>query len=163
MQSFWELRTFFRPLDIPRWKPSVFCPTLEFNGIGEVIREKVQNGYSSRSICQDYLPPGPRSVGRGYCQRSGGCLASAFPPAVRVEVEVKGGGDPYVILPPRKPGADKSSKQLLQQAFSLAEQCIKNSFGCGPLYLREGGSIPIIRDYKEVAGLDSLYARPLYQ
>ena len=61
-----------------------------------------------------------------------------------------------MILPPGKQGADEKAKKLLRQAFPLAEQCIKNSFGCGPLYLREGGSIPIIRDLNEVAGLDSL-------
>jgi len=83
-------------------------------------------------------------------------LRNVFPKAVRVEVETKGGGDPYVILPPGKPGEDENAKQLFRKAFQLAEQCVENSFGCGPLYLREGGSIPIIRDLKEVAGLDSL-------
>jgi len=71
-------------------------------------------------------------------------------------VETKGGGDPYVILPPGKPGADSGSKPLMEKAFSLAEHCIEQSFGTRPLYLREGGSIPIIRDLKEVVGLDSL-------
>jgi acetylornithine deacetylase/succinyl-diaminopimelate desuccinylase-like protein len=79
-------------------------------------------------------------------------LQSAFPSAVRVEVETKGGGDPYVILPPGKPGADSGSKPLMEKAFSLAEHCIEQSFGTRPLYLREGGSIPIIRDLKEVVG-----------
>jgi acetylornithine deacetylase/succinyl-diaminopimelate desuccinylase-like protein len=33
---------------------------------------------------------------------------------------------------------------------------VQNSFGNQPLFLREGGSIPIVRDLKEVAGLDAL-------
>ena len=44
----------------------------------------------------------------------------------------------------------------MNRAFPLAEQCIEQCFGNRPLYLREGGSIPIIRDLKEIAGLDSL-------
>ena len=44
----------------------------------------------------------------------------------------------------------------MQQAFPLAENCIEKSFGSRPIYLREGGSIPIIHDLKEIAGLDSL-------
>jgi acetylornithine deacetylase/succinyl-diaminopimelate desuccinylase-like protein len=83
-------------------------------------------------------------------------LQSAFPSAVRVEVKTKGGGDPYVILPPGKPGATAKAGSLMAKAFPLAENCIEQSFGTRPLYLREGGSIPIIRDLKEVVGLDSL-------
>jgi len=83
-------------------------------------------------------------------------LQAAFPASVKVEVEGKGGGDPYVILPPGKNGSNKSGKPLLDLAFPLAEKCIQKGFGTKPLYLREGGSIPIIRDLKEVTGLDSL-------
>jgi len=42
------------------------------------------------------------------------------------------------------------------KAFTQAETCIRNNFGTKPIFLREGGSIPIIQDLKEVAGLDSL-------
>ena len=44
----------------------------------------------------------------------------------------------------------------MRKAFSVAESCIEDGFGTKPIYLREGGSIPIIRDLKEVAGLESL-------
>ena len=44
----------------------------------------------------------------------------------------------------------------MKKAFDVAEGCIEGSFGTKPIYLREGGSIPIIRDLKEVAGLESL-------
>ena len=44
----------------------------------------------------------------------------------------------------------------MKKAFSIVENSVQSSFGTTPLYLREGGSIPIIRDLKEVAGLDAL-------
>jgi acetylornithine deacetylase/succinyl-diaminopimelate desuccinylase-like protein len=45
---------------------------------------------------------------------------------------------------------------LLKKAFPLLEDCVNNQFGTKPIYLREGGSIPIIRDLQEVAGLEAL-------
>ena len=73
-----------------------------------------------------------------------------------VEVEVTGGGDPYVVIPPGKPGSSGDEPALLKRAFASAERAITESFGSSPIYMREGGSIPIIGDLKEVAGLDSL-------
>ena len=148
---------FFPPPGYSPLEAIRFCPTLEFNGIGGGYQgEGSKTVIPAEAFAKITCRLVPDQSAEDIAKKVEDALRNAFPPAVRVEVETKGGGDPYVILPPRKPGADKSAKQLLQQAFSLAEQCIKNSFGCGPLYLREGGSIPIIRDLKEVAGLDSL-------
>ena len=83
-------------------------------------------------------------------------ILDACPSAVRCEVEVKGGGDPHAVVPPGKPGASGKETDLMKKAFSVAEGCIEDGFGTKPIYLREGGSIPIIRDLKEVAGLESL-------
>ena len=69
---------------------------------------------------------------------------------------MKGGGDPYVVIPPGKPGSTGEESDLTKKAFPLVEKCVRKSFGSDPLFLREGGSIPIIRDLKEVAGLDAL-------
>ena len=44
----------------------------------------------------------------------------------------------------------------MKKAFSVAEDCIKDSFKSEPIFLREGGSIPIIRDLQDVAGLEAL-------
>ena len=83
-------------------------------------------------------------------------IEKACPSAVRVEVELKGGGDPYVVIPPGKPGSSGQESELMKKAFSVAEDCIESGFGTRPIFLREGGSIPIIQDLKELAGLDSL-------
>ncbi|MEL0098218.1 MAG: M20/M25/M40 family metallo-hydrolase, partial [Opitutae bacterium] len=148
---------FFPPPGYSPLEAIRFCPTLEFNGIGggyqgEGSKTVIPAEAFAKITCR--LVP-DQSADDIACKVKD-ALKSFFPPAVRVEVEAKGGGDPYAILPPGKPGADPSAKPLLKRAFPLAEQCIENSFGCRPLYLREGGSIPIIRDLKEVAGLDSL-------
>ena len=44
----------------------------------------------------------------------------------------------------------------MKKAFPIIENCVHEEFGSKPIYLREGGSIPIIRDLQEVAGLEAL-------
>jgi len=148
---------FFPPPGYSPLEAIRFCPTLEFNGIGGGYQgEGSKTVIPAEAFAKITCRLVPDQSAEGIAKKVEDALRNAFPPAVQVEVETKGGGDPYVILPPGKPGTDGNAKQLLQRAFPLAEHCIKNSFGSGPLYLREGGSIPIIRDLKEVAGLDSL-------
>jgi acetylornithine deacetylase/succinyl-diaminopimelate desuccinylase-like protein len=83
-------------------------------------------------------------------------LEENCPKSIRVEVEVKGGGDPYVVIPPGKPGSVGNETLLMKKAFPIIEECVEKQFGSRPIYLREGGSIPIIRDLQEVAGLEAL-------
>ena len=61
-----------------------------------------------------------------------------------------------MVIPPGKPGSSGTESGLMKRAFPLVEQCVKKQFGSNPIYLREGGSIPIIRDLQEVAGLEAL-------
>ena len=67
-----------------------------------------------------------------------------------------GGGDPYVVIPPGKPGSSGESNAMVERAFGSAEARIGEVFGLPPIYLREGGSIPIIGDLKVVTGMYSL-------
>lgn len=148
---------FFPPPGYSPLEAIRFCPTLEFNGIGGGYQgEGSKTVIPAEAFAKITCRLVPDQSAEDIAAKVEAALQAAFPPAVRVKVEAKGGGDPYAIMPPGKPGADEGAKPLLKRAFPLAEQCIENSFGCRPLYLREGGSIPIIRDLKEVAGLDSL-------
>ena len=76
--------------------------------------------------------------------------ASGGSAAIEVEVEIKGGGDPYIVIPPGKPGSTGQESALMKRAFPILEDCVNQQFGSKPIYLREGGSIPIIQDLKEV-------------
>jgi acetylornithine deacetylase/succinyl-diaminopimelate desuccinylase-like protein len=148
---------FFPPPGYSPLEAIRFCPTLEFNGLGGGYQgEGSKTVIPAEAFAKITCRLVPDQSAEDIAKKVEAALQTAFPPAVRIEVEAKGGGDPYAILPPGKPGADEHAKPLLKKAFSLAESCIENAFGSRPLYLREGGSIPIIRDLKEVAGLDSL-------
>jgi acetylornithine deacetylase/succinyl-diaminopimelate desuccinylase-like protein len=48
------------------------------------------------------------------------------------------------------------SSDFLNSAFSVTDAAIQKQFGRSPLYLREGGSIPVIADFKNRAGLDAI-------
>ncbi len=148
---------FFPPPGYSPLEAIRFCPTLEFNGIGGGYQgEGSKTVIPAEAFAKITCRLVPDQSAEDIASKVKDALQSSFSSAVRVEVDLKGGGDPYVILPPGKPGEDENAKPLLKRAFPLAEKCIENSFGSRPLYLREGGSIPIIRDLKEVAGLDSL-------
>lgn len=134
-----------------------FCPTLEFNGLGggyqgEGSKTVIPSEAFAKITCR--LVPNQKSY--DIAEKVRKALESACPASIRVEVELKGGGDPYVVIPPGKPGSSGEETALMKKAFSLIEDCVDQQFGNRPIYLREGGSIPIIRDLQEVAGLEAL-------
>lgn len=155
--KFLGISEFFPPPGFSALEGIRFCPTLEFNGIGggyqgEGSKTVIPSEAFAKITCR--LVPNQRSVDISMKVKE--AIQLACPSSVRVEVEVKGGGDPYVVIPPGKPGSSGKESALMKKAFSVAENCIESSFKSKPIFLREGGSIPIIQDLKEVAGLDSL-------
>ena len=142
----------FSPLEALR-----FAPTLEFNGMGggyqgEGSKTVIPSEAFVKITCR--LVPNQRAEEITSLVKD--VIEDRCPPQVRAEVKVLGGGDPYVVIPPGKPGSNEDEPALLKKAFASAEAHIEEVFGASPIYLREGGSIPIIGDLKEVAGMDSL-------
>ena len=134
-----------------------FCPTLEFNGVGggyqgEGSKTVIPAEAFAKITCR-LVPDQNEEV---IAEKVRQFIVDSCPSSVRVEVTLKGGGNPYVVIPPNKPGSSGMESDLMKKAFSIVEDSVQSSFGTTPLYLREGGSIPIIRDLKEVAGLDAL-------
>ena len=65
------------------------------------------------------------------------------PPGVQVEVEIGHDGKPYRMDP--------------HSALGLAaQQALRETFGCEPVLIREGGSIPIVQSFREILGVDTL-------
>lgn len=155
--NFLGISDFFPPPGFSALEAIRFCPTLEFNGVGggyqgEGSKTVIPAEAFAKITCR--LVPNQNS--QDISEKVQRAILGACPDLVRVEVEIKGGGDPYVVIPPGKPGSKGNETNLMKKAFPLAEDCIEEAFGTRPIYLREGGSIPIIRDLKEVAGLESL-------
>ncbi|HWX23185.1 MAG TPA: dipeptidase [Candidatus Binatia bacterium] len=70
-------------------------------------------------------------------------LEKLCPPTVRLEIKSGHGAVPYLVSP--------SSPQA-----QAALRALKLAFGHEPILMREGGSIPIVNDFKKILRVDSL-------
>jgi acetylornithine deacetylase/succinyl-diaminopimelate desuccinylase-like protein len=70
-------------------------------------------------------------------------LKRLCPPTVRMEIESGHGGEPYLVSP----------KSAQAQA---AMRALRSAFGHEPILIREGGSIPIVNEFKRHLGVDTL-------
>jgi acetylornithine deacetylase/succinyl-diaminopimelate desuccinylase-like protein len=70
-------------------------------------------------------------------------LKKNSPPTVRLEITAGHGAEAYLVSP--KSVRARAALRALQAAF-----------GCQPVLMREGGSIPIVNDFKKILGADSL-------
>jgi len=70
-------------------------------------------------------------------------LREFCPPGIKMEL-VQFGGAPGVVVPLESP------------YVSAAAKAIEHGFGKAPVYIREGGSIPIVSDFRQQLGVDTL-------
>jgi acetylornithine deacetylase/succinyl-diaminopimelate desuccinylase-like protein len=70
-------------------------------------------------------------------------LQKLCPPTVRLEIETGHGAEPYLVSP--------TSPQA-----QAALRALKCAFGTEPVLMREGGSIPIVNEFKKILGADTL-------
>ncbi|HRT59274.1 MAG TPA: peptidase M20, partial [Candidatus Paceibacterota bacterium] len=70
-------------------------------------------------------------------------LARLCPPTVRLEIKTGHGAEAYWVSPT---GPDARA----------ALRALKTAFGCEPVLVREGGSIPIVNHFKRVLRADTL-------
>ncbi len=135
-----------------------FLPTLEYNGIkggyqGAGSKTIIPSTASAKLTLR--LVPGQeaKKIEDLVIQT----LKDRLPSGVSLKIENTGGGDPYGFAPPKsnEPSAANLNPQLLK-AFELLDRSVSSVFGKAPLYLKEGGSLPIIAEFKAVTGMDSL-------
>ena len=70
-------------------------------------------------------------------------LEKRCPPTVRLEIKSGHGAEPYLVSP-TGPQAQAALRAL------------KSAFGCEPVLVREGGSIPIVNEFKKILRADAL-------
>ena len=70
-------------------------------------------------------------------------LEKLCPPSVRMEIKSGHGAEPYLVSPTSAPAR-------------AALRALKAAFGHEPVVMREGGSIPIVNDFKKILGADTL-------
>lgn len=119
-------------------------PTLEINGLtsgyqGEGSKTIVPSWASVKLTMRLVPDQSPFKIRRQVLAH----LKKLCPPTVKMEVTVGHGGVPY-LMSPTSPLAQASLRAL------------RAGFHAEPIAMREGGSIPIVSDFKRVLGADTL-------
>ncbi|MBC8010323.1 MAG: M20/M25/M40 family metallo-hydrolase [Burkholderiales bacterium] len=142
----------FTPFEATR-----FLPTLEFNGIGggyqgEGTKTVIPSKAFAKISCRLVANQEPDKI-RELVYAA---IAERMPKDVTFRLIDQHKGTPYVVVPPDRSNTPAGQSPVLARAFRAADAAIAEVFGKAPLYLREGGSVPIIADIKRVLGLDSV-------
>ncbi len=134
-----------------------FAPTLEFNGVGGGFQgEGSKTVIPSRAFAKITCRLVPNQDPTRLLAALESALRERCPKGIELKLRGFGAGLPYLVVPPGKPNSDPTLNPRLAEAFARVDKGITSRFGKRPLYLREGGSIPIIADLKKIVGLDSL-------
>jgi len=142
----------FSPIEAIR-----FQPTLEFNGIGGGYQgEGTKTVIPSKAFAKISCRLVPNQQPEKIKQLCLDAIRARTPKGVKLEFIDQHKGDPYVVVPPGRSNTPKDQSPVLARAFRAAEKAVAEIWGRPPLYLREGGSVPIIADIKRVTGLDSV-------
>ncbi|MBI2619702.1 MAG: dipeptidase [Ignavibacteriales bacterium] len=119
-------------------------PTLECNGIwGGYIEEGAKTVLPSKGFAKISMRIVPDQDSQKVARLFEKHLQKIAPKTVDVKVRALHGGEP-AITPIESPG--------VQAAVAALEK----GFGKKPLYQREGGSIPIVVQFKKILGLDTV-------
>lgn len=119
-------------------------PTAEVNGIGGGYQgEGSKTVIPAESIAKFSFRLVPDQEPADIMQKVQAHLEKHAPAGVTVEVEVGHDGKPFFANPHSENG-------------KAGQAALKEAFGVDPVLIREGGSIPIIQDMKEILGVESL-------
>ncbi len=119
-------------------------PTFEINGLtsgyqGKGNKTIVPAWASAKITCRLIPNQRPAHIRKLVCDY----LKKICPPTVRLEIEAGHGAEAYLVSP--------TSKEA-----QAALRALEKAFGCKPVLMREGGSIPIVNDFKKILGADTL-------
>ena len=134
-----------------------FGPTLEFNGIGggyqgEGSKTVIPSRAFAKITCRLVAHQDSLAIQETLCR----AIEQRCPAAVKLSIRRGAYADAYQVSPPHKSPHDSAASPRLRKAFAAVDAAIESAFGKAPLYLREGGSIPVIADFKKQAGLDAI-------
>jgi len=119
-------------------------PTLECNGIwGGYTGEGAKTVLPSKAFAKISMRLVPNQSSAKIAKLFEKHIKKIAPKTVEVKVSTHHGGEP-VVTPLDSPG--------VQAAIAALEK----GFGKKPLYQREGGSIPIVVQFKKILGLDTV-------
>jgi acetylornithine deacetylase/succinyl-diaminopimelate desuccinylase-like protein len=119
-------------------------PTFEINGLtsgyqGEGSKTIVPSWARAKVTCRLVPNQDPKKIREVVISH----FKKICPPTVRLDIQAGHGGEPYIVEP-------TSSKA------QAALRALRKAFDAEPVLLREGGSIPIVTDFRKILGADTL-------
>src|SRR5690606_3214545 len=119
-------------------------PTFDINGLtsgyqGEGAKTVLPSKASAKFSFRLVPNQNPKKVADGLREK----LSQLCPPGIKMEL-VEFGGSPGVVTPLESP------------YVAAAATAIEQGFGKAPVFIREGGSIPVVSTFREQLGVDSL-------
>lgn len=134
-----------------------FLPTLEFNGVGGGYQgEGTKTVIPSKAFVKISCRLVPNQKPAKMRELLYKTVRERMPADVHYRIVDHHEGTPYVVVPPDRSNTPADQSPVLAKAFRATDRTVTEVFGRPPLYLREGGSVPIIADLKRILGLDSL-------
>jgi acetylornithine deacetylase/succinyl-diaminopimelate desuccinylase-like protein len=119
-------------------------PTFEINGLtsgyqGQGSKTIVPAWARAKITCRLVPNQRPAKIRELVCRY----IEKICPPTVRLEIAAGHGAEAYLVSP-------------TSVRARAALRALEAAFGCKPVLMREGGSIPIVNDFKKILGADSL-------
>jgi len=119
-------------------------PTLDLNGItGGYQGEGGKTIIPSWASCKITMRLVPNQNPEDICNKAEKFIKKICPKYATCEV-IKHGGSKGVVVPTDGPWLD------------AAGRAIKTGFGVAPVFMKEGGSIPVVGTFKQILGIDTL-------
>lgn len=155
--EFLGIDTFYTTPGFTPFESSRFQPTLEFNGIGggyqgEGTKTVIPSKAFAKISCRLVPNMQPDKIKKLVMDT----IRERTPKGVKVEFVDQHKGEAYVVVPPGRSNTPQDQSPVLAKGFQAIEQAVTEVWGKPPLYLREGGSVPIIAEIKHTTGLDSV-------
>ncbi|MDB6114854.1 MAG: dapE 2 [Lacunisphaera sp.] len=155
--SFLGIKEFHTPPGYTPFEAIRFLPTLEFNGFsggyqGEGTKTVIPSKAKVKITCRLVANQTPGNVKDAVFNT----IRARCPKGVTLEIKEQHHAMPYVVIPPDRSNTPKDQSPALAKCFRAVDQAATEVFGKPPIYLREGGSVGLIADLKEVLGLDAV-------
>jgi len=134
-----------------------FLPTLEFNGFsggyqGSGTKTVIPSKASCKITCRLVPNQTPENVREAVFK----AIRARCPKGVTLKITEQHKATPYVVIPPDRSNTPKDQSPALARCFRALDRAGREIWAREPLYLREGGSVGLLADLKEVLGLDAV-------
>jgi len=156
-REFLGIPAFHTPPGFSPFEAIRFQPTLEFNGFGggyqgEGTKTVIPSKARAKITCRLVPNQTPEQVKEAVFR----AIRARCPKGVTLKITEQHHALPYVVVPPDRSNTPADQSPVLARAFRALDQAVGEVWGRPALYLREGGSVGLIADLKQVLGLDAV-------